>query len=61
MELAEFVKEYTELAWGFGRAVPLSEFGLSEAGTEKMLAAFDDDYQISRYLVLSGQPEGDLV
>jgi hypothetical protein len=61
MGLAEFVKKYTELSAGFGRAVHLSKFGLGKAETEKVVSAFDDDYQISRYMVLSRQPDEDLV
>jgi hypothetical protein len=61
MDLAEFVKKYTELSAGFVRAVHLSEFGLCKAETEKVISTFDDDYQISRYMVLSRQPDEDLV
>jgi hypothetical protein len=61
MDLAEFVKKYTELSAGFGRAVHLSEFGLGKAETEKVISTFDDDYQISRYMLLSRQPDEDLL
>jgi hypothetical protein len=61
MDLAEFVKKYTELSAGFGTVVHLSEFGLCKAETEKVISAFDDDYQISRYMVLSRQSDEDLV
>ena len=61
MDLAEFVKKYTELSAGFGGAVHLSQFGLSKAETEKLVSVFDDDYQISRYMVLSRQPDEELV
>jgi hypothetical protein len=60
MDLAEFVKKYTELTGDFGRAVHLSGFGLSKAQTEKVISAFDDDYQISRYMVLSREPDEEL-
>ncbi len=53
MDLAWLVKKYLEIAGGFGRSVHLSEFGLSKAETEKLISAFDEDYQISRYMVLS--------
>jgi len=53
MDLATLVKKYLELAGGFGRPVHLSEFGLSKVETEKIISAFDEDYQISRYLLLS--------
>lgn len=59
MDLASLVKKYLELAGGFGRSVPLSKFDLSKAETERLISAFDEDYQISRYLVLSR--EGDEV
>ncbi len=61
MDFAEFVKKYTEISAGFGGAVHLSQFGLSKAETEKLVSAFDDDYQISRYMVLSRQPDEELV
>jgi biotin-(acetyl-CoA carboxylase) ligase len=60
MDLAEFVRKYTELSPGFGGAVHLSQFGLSKAETEKVISAFDDDYQISRYMVLSREPDEEL-
>jgi hypothetical protein len=61
MDLAGFVKQYAELSGEFGGAVHLSEFGLGKAETEKVISAFDDDYQISRYMVLSREPDEDLV
>ena len=61
MDLAGFVKKYTERSAGFGRAVHLSEFGLCKAETEKVISAFDDDYQISRYMMLSREPDEELV
>ena len=60
MDLAEFVKKYTELSAGFGKALHLSQFGLGKAETEKLISAFDDDYQISRYMVLSREPDTEL-
>jgi hypothetical protein len=53
MHLATLVKKYLELAGGFGRPVHLSEFGLGKAETERIISAFDEDYQISRYMILS--------
>jgi hypothetical protein len=53
MDLAALVKKYLEIAGGFGRSVHLSQFGLSKTETEKLIAALDEDYQISRYMVLS--------
>ena len=61
MDLAALVKKYTEIGGGFGGVVHLSEFGLSKAETEKMISALDDDYQISRYMVLSRQPDEESV
>jgi len=60
MDLAEFVKKYGALSAGFGRAVHLSQFGLCKAETEKVISAFDDDYQISRYMVLSRETDEEL-
>jgi hypothetical protein len=53
MDLASLVKKYLDLAGGFGRPVHLSEFGLSKKETEQLISACDEDYQISRYMVLS--------
>lgn len=53
MDLPTLVKKYLEIAGAFERPVHLSEFGLSEAETEKMISALDEDYQISRYLLLT--------
>lgn len=53
MNLAEAVKKYLEIAGGFDRPVHLSAFGLSRSETEKTFSAWDEDYQISRYLLLS--------
>ena len=61
MDLAELIRKYAEIAGGFGRAVHLSQFGLSKAQTEKLISAFDDDYQISRYMVLSRERDEELV
>lgn len=60
MGLAAFVTKYLEIAGGFGRSVHLSEFGLSKADTEKVISAFDEDYQISRFMVLSRERDEDL-
>lgn len=55
MNLRETVDKYLEIAGDFGRAVPLSDFGLSREETEKLFAAFDEDYHISRYIHLCDQ------
>ncbi len=53
MDLAAIVKKYLDASGGFDRPVHLSEFGLSKAETEKIISALDEDYQISRYMLLS--------
>ncbi len=53
MELASIVKKYLEKTGGFDRPMHLSELGLSQADTEKILSALDEDYQISRYMLFS--------
>lgn len=53
MDLASLVKKYLETAGGFDRPVHLSALGLTRAETEKLVAALDEDYQISRYMLLS--------
>ncbi len=52
MNLSELVEKYVEAAGGFGRPVHLSFLGLSKSETEKLIAGFDEDYQVSRYLLL---------
>jgi hypothetical protein len=61
MDLAELVRKYTEISGGLGGTVHLSQFGLSKAEVEKVISAFDDDYQISRYMVLSRKRDEELV
>jgi hypothetical protein len=61
MELAQWVKKYTEICGAFGRRAHLSEFSLGKAATEKIVSAFDDDYQISRYMELSRAPDEELL
>lgn len=53
MNLAALVAKYVEVAGGFGKPVHLSFLGLSKPETEKIISAFDEDYQVSRYLLLS--------
>ena len=60
MDLAAFVKRYSELSRPSGKAVHLSEFGLGKAETEKVISAFDDDYQISRYMALWRETDEEL-
>lgn len=53
MRLAELVARYREAAGGYGRPLPLAALGLPPAELERELAAFDNDYQISRYFKLT--------
>ena len=53
MTLAEGVKKYLEIAGDFGRAVPLARFGLAKEETVNLFSAWDEDYQINRYLLLT--------
>jgi hypothetical protein len=57
MDLATAVKKYLELAGGFDRPVHLSRFTLPKNEIEKMFSEWDEDYQISRFMMLSR--EGD--
>lgn len=60
MNLAAAVKRYLEVAGGFDLPLHLSQFGLPKAETEKLISAWDEDYQISRYLLLSRERDADL-
>lgn len=53
--LKEVVEKYLELAGGFGQDTALERFGLSPVETERLFSAWDEDYQISRYLHWSAQ------
>jgi hypothetical protein len=53
MDLIAAVKKYVEVTGRFGEPMPLSQFGVSKAETEKTICAWDEDYQINRYLLLS--------
>lgn len=57
MDLATLVKKYLETAGGFDQPIHLSQLGLSKAEMEKIISAFDEDYQISRYMLLSREPD----
>jgi len=61
MDLAEFVARYTQLSERIGAGVHLSQFGLGKKKTEKMVSDFDNDYQISRYMVLFREPDDELL
>jgi hypothetical protein len=53
MDLAAAVRKYLEVAGAFDRPVHLSAFGLSKQETERTVSVWDEDYQISRYMLLS--------
>jgi len=56
MNLAAGVRKYLQIAGDFGVPAPLSRFGLSRDETERIFSAWDEDYQINRYMVLSLEP-----
>ena len=64
MNLAAAVKTYLEHTGGFDLPLHLSRFGLPKPEVERLFSAWDEDYQISRFMLLSreenvGQyPEG---
>jgi hypothetical protein len=60
MDLAAAVKRYLEVAGGFDRPLHLSQFGLPKAETERLVSAWDEDYQISRYILLLRERDEDL-
>ncbi len=53
MTLAEGVRKYFQIAGDFGKPAPLSGFGLAKGETERIFSAWDEDYQINRFMVLS--------
>jgi hypothetical protein len=50
MTLRELVERYKAAAGGFGRAIPLSAFGMEREAAEAFFSALDEDYHISRFL-----------
>ena len=58
MELGEAVKVYRKVAGGYGRPMALAAFGLSTDETVKIFSAWDEDYQISRFMELTLEPSG---
>ena len=61
MDLKAAVGKYLEVAGEFGRPMALAQFGLSREATEAMVAAWEEDYQLHRYLELipaSEDPSG---
>jgi len=53
MPLRELVTRYLSAAMEFGMPVALSTFALSPEETERVFSAYDEDYQISRFLHFS--------
>ncbi len=52
-ELRQIVDRYLALVGGFGPAVPLEAFGFEAEETARLFSAFDEDYQVSRYMKFS--------
>ncbi len=61
MTLADLVKKYLEAAGEYGRSIHLSELGLPKVETETLISALDEDYQISRYLIVSREIDAMLI
>jgi hypothetical protein len=57
MHLAAAVGKYLEVAGEFGRPAHLSALGLSKQETERVVSVWDEDYQISRYMLLSRESD----
>jgi len=53
--LRQIVDRYLALAGAFGAAVPLGSFGFGAQETARLFSAFDEDYQVSRYMRFSRQ------
>jgi len=53
MSLAEILEKYLAVAGGYGKAVAFGSLGLSRREIEQTFSAFDEDYNISRYLHFS--------
>lgn len=52
-ELRQIVDRYLALVGGFGAAAPLESFGFGAEETARLFSAFDEDYQVSRYMKFS--------
>ena len=50
MTLRDIVEKYLALAGGYTFLAALADFGLERSETERLFAALDEDYHISRYL-----------
>ena len=53
MNLREVIEKYLGIAGSYGRPAALADFGLDRAQAERVFAAFDEDYHISRYFHFS--------
>lgn len=60
MDLATLVRKYLELSGGFDHPLHLSCLGLSKPEIEKLFSQWDEDYQISRYMILSREKDENL-
>jgi hypothetical protein len=53
MNLREIVEKYLAIVGGYGLSAALTDFGFDRAQTERIFAALDEDYHISRYFHFS--------
>jgi hypothetical protein len=53
LPLRELVKRYQALAGDFGKAIALTDFGLTRSATEQLFSGYDEDYHISRFFHFS--------
>ena len=60
MDLGAAVRKYLASVGEFGRPLHLSEFELPKDEIERIFSAWDEDYQISRYLLLTRAPDEEL-
>ena len=58
MKLAEVVRKYLEQAGGYDAPLALGRLGLARTEMETLFAAWDEDYQISRFMLLSRSEKG---
>lgn len=57
MDLAAVVKRYLALSGGFDRPLALAQLGLPRVEVERLFSAWDEDYQISRFVFLSREDD----
>ena len=53
MNLREIVEKYLAIAGGYERPAALADFGFDHKEAERIFAAFDEDYHISRFFHFS--------